>query len=168
LSTNADKLTENDCIELVKEIRKKKRGKTAEEIKLLTFINPITNREIPLKSPIFKSFMSKCYFKFNHNKELQKSIRKIVNIKSLVLLNKKLKDIDKVKKDAQAAQDAKRLAFEKKEEEKRLALEETKKRMKEKIPIIDEYIEGLVDEFYRCCDELIANCDKDGILKEYK
>jgi hypothetical protein len=166
--TNADKLTENDCIELVKEIRKKKRGKTAEEIKLLTFINPITNREIPLKSPIFKSFMSKCYFTFNHNKELQKSIKKIVNIKSLDLLNEKLTIIDKGKRDAQAAKDAKRLAFLKKEEEKRLALEETKKKMKEKIPIIDKYIEGLVDELNVHCDELIANCDEKGVLREYK
>jgi len=167
LSTNADKLTENDCIELVKEIRKKKRGKTAEEIKLLTFINPITNREIALKSPIFKSFMSKCYFTFNHNKELQKSIKKIVNIKSLDLLNEKLTNIDKGKKDAQAVKDAKRLAFEKKEEEKRLALEKWKEVMRKYIQIIDKYIEGLVDEFNKCCDELNDNC-KDGILKEYK
>ena len=167
LSTNADKLTENDCIELVKEIRKKKRGKTAEEIKLVTFINPITNREIPLKSPIFKSFMSKCYFTFNHNKELQKSIKKIVNIKSLDLLNEKLTNIDKKEKDAQAAKDAKRLAFQKKEEEKRLALEETKKKMKEKIPIIDKYIEGLVDEFNVRCDELRNNCDKNGVLNSH-
>jgi hypothetical protein len=161
LSINANKLTEDDCIELVKEIRKKKRGKTAEEIKLLTFINPITNREIGLKSPIFKSFMSKCYFKFNHNKELQKSIKKIVNIKSLDLLNEKLTNIDKAKEDAQAAKEAK-------EEAKRLAAEKAKEERKKNIPIIDKYIEGLVGEFNKCCDELITNCDKDGVLKEYK
>jgi hypothetical protein len=157
LSINADKLTEDDCIELVEEIRKKKRGKTAEEIKLITFINPITNREIPLKSPIFKSFMSKCYFKFNNNKKLQKSIKKIVNIKSLDLLNEKLTNIDKAKEDAQAKEEAKRLAAEKAKEER-----------KKNIPIINNYIEGLVGEFNKCCDELIANCDKDGVLKEYK
>jgi len=156
LSINADKLTEDDCIELVEEIRKKKRGKTAEEIKLITFINPITNREIPLKSPIFKSFMSKCYFKFNHNKKLQKSIKKIVNIKSLDLLNEKLTNIDKAKEDAQAKEEAKRLAAEKAKEER-----------KKNIPIIDRYIEGLVDEFNVRCDELIANCDKDGVLKSH-
>lgn len=161
LSINADKLTEDDCIELVEEIRKKKRGKTAEEIKLITFINPITNREIPLKSPIFKSFMSKCYFKFNHNKKLQKSIKKIVNIKSLDLLNEKLTNIDKAKEDAQAAKEAK-------EEAKRLAAEKAKEERKKNIPIINNYIEGLVGEFNKCCDELIANCDKYGVLKEYK
>ena len=161
LSINANKLTEDDCIELVDEIRKKKRGKTAEEIKLLTFINPITNREIGLKSPIFKSFLSKCYFTFNHNKELQKSIKKIVNIKSLELLNEKLANIDNGKKDAQAA-------LEKKKEEERLAEEKAKEERRKNIPIIDKYIEGLVDEFNKCCDELIDNCDKDGVLNNYK
>jgi hypothetical protein len=161
LSINANKLTEDDCIELVKEIRKKKRGKTAEEIKLLTFINPITNREIGLKSPIFKSFLSKCYFTFDHNKELQKSIKKIVNIKSLELLNEKLANIDNGKKDAQAA-------LEKKKEEKRLADEKAKEERRKNIPIIDKYIEGLVGKFNKCCDELITNCDKNGVLKEYK
>jgi hypothetical protein len=57
LSTNADKLTEDDCKKLVKDIRNKKRGKTAEEIKLLKVINPITNREIGIKNPILKNFL---------------------------------------------------------------------------------------------------------------
>jgi hypothetical protein len=67
--------------------------------------------------------MSKCYFKFNHNKKLQKSIKKIVNIKSLDLLNEKLTNIDKAKEDAQAAKEAK-------EEAKRLAAEKAKEERK--------------------------------------
>ena len=161
LSVNADKLTEDDCIKLVEEIRKKKRGKTAEEIKLLTVINPITNREIGIKNPIFKGFLSKCYFTFDKNEKLQKSIKKIVNIKSLDLLNEKFSNINKEKKDAQTA-------LEKKREAKRLADEKAKQERKKNIPIIDKYIEGLVDEFNKCCDELIANCDEKGVLKEYK
>ena len=161
LSVNADKLTEDDCINLVEEIRKMKRGKTAAEIKLLKVINPITKKEIGLKGPIFKEFLSKCYFTFDNNDKLQKSIKKIVNIESLNILKKKRSIFDKEKKDAQ-------IALEKKKEEKRLAEEKEKEERKKKIPIIDKYIEGLVDEFNKCCDELIDNCDKNGVLKEYK
>ena len=121
LSINADKLTENDCIKLVEDIRKKKRGKTADEIKLLTVINPITNREIGIKNPIVKSFLAKCYTTFDKNEKLQKSIKKIINIKALDNLNQKLISIYKDKTD-------KRLAEEKKKEEKRLAEEKKKKK----------------------------------------
>jgi hypothetical protein len=172
LSTNADKLTENDCKKLVKEIRNKKRGKTAEEIKLLKVINPITNREIGIKNPILKSFLLKCYTTFDKNEEIRKSIKKIINIKSLDILSGKYISINKDKTDKRLALEKKkeeqRLAFQKKEEEKRLELEETKKKMKEKIPIIDKYIEGLVDEFNVRCDELINNCDKDGVLNSHR
>ena len=161
LSVNADKLTEDDCIKLVEDIRKMKRGKTAAEIKLLKVINPITKKEIGLKSPIFKGFLSKCYFTFDNNDKLQKSIKKIVNIESLNILKEKRSIFDKEKKDAQ-------IALEKKKEEKRLAEEKEKEERKKNIPIIDKYIEGLVDEFNKCCDELIDNCDKNGVLKEYK
>jgi hypothetical protein len=68
-------------------------------------------------------------------------------------------------------QEEERFAREKKEEE-RLVIEENKKnitkKMKEYIPDIDKYIKELVDEFYRCCDELNNNCDKNGVLREYK
>ena len=161
LSVNADKLTEDDCIKLVEDIRKMKRGKTAAEIKLLKVINPITKKEIGLKSPIFKGFLSKCYFTFNNNDKLQKSIKKIVNIEGLNVLNEKLYIIDKEKKDAQTA-------LEKKREEKRLAEEKEKEERKKNIPIIDKYIKGLVNDFNKCCDELNDNCDKDGVLKEFK
>ena len=175
MSINADKLNEDECINLVRKIRNIKRGKTAKEINKdnkLKVTNPITKMGIGLKSPILQSYLTKCYFAFDKNKELQKSIKKIVNIKGLEIYNDIRLTIATKHEEERLAREKKeeeeRLARKKKEEEKRLALEETKKRMKEKIPIIDEYIEGLVDEFYRCCDELIANCDKDGILKEYK
>ena len=87
LSINADKLTENECINLVKEIRNIKRGKTAKEIMKLKVINPITKVGIGLKSPILQSYLTKCYFTFDKNEELQKSIKKIVNIKGLEIYN---------------------------------------------------------------------------------
>jgi hypothetical protein len=175
LSINADKLNEDECINLVREIRNIKRGKTVKEINKdnkLKVINPITKMGIGLKSPILQSYLTKCYFAFDKNEELRKSIKKIVNIKGLEIYNDIRLTIATKHEEERLAREKKeeeeRLAREKKEEEKRLALEETKKRMKEKIPIIDDYIKGLVDEFYKCCEELNANCDKDGILKEYK
>ena len=108
LSINADKLTENDCIKLVEDIRKKKRGKTADEIKLLTVINPITNREIGIKNPIVKSFLAKCYTTFDKNEKLQKSIKKIINIKALDNLNQKLISIYKDKTDKRLAEEKKK------------------------------------------------------------
>ena len=171
LSINADKLTENDCIKLVEDIRKKKRGKTADEIKLLTVINPITNREIGIKNPIVKSFLAKCYTTFDKNEKLQKSIKKIINIKALDNLNQKLISIYKDKTDKRLAEEKKkeekRLAEEKKKEEKRLALEKEKIERKKNIPIIDIYIKKLVDEFNVRCDELKNNCDKDGALNSH-
>ena len=161
LSVNADKLTEDDCIKLVEDIRKMKRGKTADEIKLLKVINPITKKEIGLKSPIFKEFLSKCYFTFDNNEKLQKSIKKIVNINALDVLKEKRSNIVK-------EQEEKRLAQEKAKEEKRLAEEKEKEERKKNLHIIDKYIEGLIENFNKCCDELNDNCDKDGVLKEYK
>jgi hypothetical protein len=172
LSTNANKLNETQCINLVKEIRIKKRGKTAKEIKLLKVNNPITNREIGLKNPILQSYLTKCYFTFDKNEKLQKSIKKIVNIKGLEIYNDistamaKAQDEERLKREKE--KEEKRIALEKKKEEERLELEKKKKEMKNDIPIIDKYIEGLVDEFNKCCDELNDNCDKDGVLNEYK
>ena len=171
-SINADKLNETQCINLVKEIRNKKRGKTAIEIKLLKVINPITNREIILKSPILQSYLTKCYFTFDKNEKLQKSIKKIVNIKGLEIYNDirtamaNAQDEERLKREKE--KEEKRIALEKKKEEERLELEKKKEEMKNAIPIIDEYIKGLVDELNKCCDELIDNCDKDGVLREYK
>ena len=164
LSINADKLNEEDCIKLVKEIRNIKRGKTAKEINKdnkLKVINPITKMGIGLKSPILQSYLTKCYFTFDKNEELQKSIKKIVNIKGLEIYNN-MHTSNTNKKEEE------RLALEKKKEEERLAEEKAKEERKKNIPIIDKYIEGLVDEFNKCCDELIDNCDKDGVLNNYK
>ena len=168
LSINADKLDEDDCKKLVKDIKNKKRGKTKEEIKLLKVPNPITKQMIGLKSPILQSYLTKCYFAFDKNEELQKSIKKIVNVKGLEIYNDiRITIANKQEKERLALEKKKedeRLALEKKKEEERRAKEERKKN----IPIIDKYIEGLVDEFNKCCDELIDNCDKKGVLNSYK
>jgi hypothetical protein len=164
LSINADKLNEEDCIKLVKEIRNIKRGKTAKEINKdnkLKVINPITKLGIGLKSPILQSYLTKCYFTFDKNEELQKSIKKIVNIKGLEIYNN-------IHTSNTNKQEEERLAREKAKEEERLAEEKAKEERKNNLPIIDKYIEGLVVEFNKCCDELIDNCDKDGVLNSYK
>ena len=172
LSINADKLTEDDCKKFVKDIRNIKRGKTAKEIMKLKVINPITNREIGIKNPIVQSYLTKCYFTFDKNEELQKSIKKIVNIKGLEIYNDIRASIATKQEEERIAREKKeeeeRIAREKKEEEKRLELERRKEERRKNIPIIDDYIKGLVDEFYRCCDELNANCDDKGVLREYK
>ena len=164
LSINADKLSEDDCIKLVKEIRNKKRGKTAIEIKLLKVTNPITNKEVGLKNQIIQSYLTKCYFAFDKNEKLQKSIKKIVHIKGLEIYN----DIqNKERISRERKKEEQRLAAEKAKEEERLAAEKAKEERKKYIPIIDKYIEGLVDEFNVRCDELRNNCDKDGVLNSH-
>jgi hypothetical protein len=170
-SINADKLNEDICSNLVKKIRDIIKGKTKEEIKLLKVPNPITKQMIGLKSPILLSYLTKCYFAYDKNEELQKSIKKIVNIKGLEIYNDIRVSIANKHEEERIAREKKqeeeRLAREQEEEEKRLALEKRKEEMKKNIPIIDRYIEGLVDEFNVCCDELRNNCDKNGVLKSY-
>ena len=39
---------------------------------------------------------------------------------------------------------------------------------KERDEVIEPFIEGLVEEFYEFCDELQSNCDRKGVLSEYK
>ena len=164
LSINADKLSEDDCIKLVKEIRNKKRGKTAIEIKLLKIMNPITKKEIGLKSPIIQSYLTKCYYTFDKNEKLQKSIKKIVNIKGLEIYNDIRVDISNTQEKERILREKEK---ERKKEEERLAAEKAKEERKKYIPIIDKYIEGLVDEFNVRCDELRNNCDKDGVLNSH-
>ena len=167
LSVAANKLTEEKCLNFVKEIRRLKKGLSAAEIKTLKIKNPITGAMIGFKSPIFQSFLLKCYNTFD-NEELKKSIRKVVSKKFLEDLKQQL---DKIKKVHQDIDDTKRLAEEKKKAAAQAAalaaLAKEKEDMAKNKPICDEYIEGCMRIFHKRCDDLEAACDKDGVLAEY-
>ena len=169
LSVNADKMSESKCKKFIKDIREAKRGKTADEIKTMKvkIENPVTNGTITsLNSPIIQSYLVKCYFDFDDEK-LKKNIKKVVDIDTLKVISdsyikvkKKTADarliVDKMKEDARAAaekaREAKRLADLKAVEDKKL-----------QIPVMNTYIDGLIDEFNHYCDELVIACDTKAV-----
>jgi len=160
-------LTEEQCKDFIKDIKKKKKGLTANQIKKLQIVNPISKRDIGFKGPIFQSLLYKCYYSFDNDK-LKKAIKKVVSDEYLEKLKVQMEQ-DKIDKklEKEKEEEAKRLAKEKEDEAKRLAKEKEDEERRNNIPIIDKYIEGLVDEFNKCCDELNNNCEN-GVLKEYK
>jgi hypothetical protein len=166
LSVNADKMSESKCTKFVKDVRDAKKGKTPEELKNsnVKILNPVTGSYITsFKSPIIQSYLVKCYFSFDNNEPLKRSIKKIVDIKTLKGLNDTLVKVKKDRDDKQLAEEkakeAKRLAEEKANEEKRLAEEKAKEEKRLQLPEVTSYIDALIDDFNRCCDELEAACD---------
>ena len=157
---NANNLKESDCIAFVNEMKDKMRDKTARQITQIKVNNPITNKEIGIDSPIIKSYLVKCYYGFD-NQNIKKVIDEIVNIKDL----DNFKDFaDKDKK----AREEKRLREEKEKEEKRLREEKEKEENIKRRPIIEEYINERIADFYKLCDELEDKCDPNGILENHK
>jgi len=133
LNKNAEYLKEQMCIDFVKDIKNKIHNTKPENLKDLTFYNPITKKDLGINSTVLQSFLSKCYYKFQHP-EIQTTIDELVDIKDLIDLGKKTAVS---KKDADAL-------------------------------TVDNYIEYCKKEFITCCDELIANCDANGILNKYE
>jgi hypothetical protein len=138
MNKNSDLISQMDCVFLVEEIEQKILNKTPAQLKNVKVTNPITNKEIGLDSIILQSYLSKCYYT-NYSPQLKKMIEKLVNINELIDLEKQ------------------RLLDEKKEEEKR-----------NRDSIIMKQIDTYIEEFNNCCDELVANCDANGVLNEYK
>ena len=173
LSVAANKLTEEKCLNFVNEIKRIKKGLTADEIKTLKIKNPVTGAMIGFRSPIFQSFLHKCYNSFDSEK-LKKSIRKVVSKKFLDNLKGRIDLIDKQKSDQQAsdnaakaaAKTAKENALIKAREARLLAAQKERDEMKKYIVTIEEYIQNLMKDFHKCCDELVANC-KDGVLSKH-
>ena len=166
LSVNADKMSETKCIKFVKDIREAKRGKTPQELKTLkvNIENPITKGTIKsLKSPIIQSYLVKCYFTFVKNDKLMKAIKKVVDIDTLKGLNDVLLKIKKKQTDAQLVadkmKDDAKLVYEKAREAKLLAKKKEFEAKKLQIPVINTYIDSLMDEFNYYCDELVSACD---------
>lgn len=149
MNKNSNLLSPADCIYLVEEIEEKIRGKTPEQLKKVRVMNPITKKEIGLDSIVLQSYLSKCYYTF-YNPQTRKSIENIVNIGELIDLEKQ------------------RLLDEKKKEEERLKREKEEEEKKKIIPIIQKQIDTYIEDFNNCCDELVANCDANGVLNEYK
>ena len=171
LSVAANKLTEEKCLNFVKEIRRLKKGLSAAEIKTLKIKNPITGAMIGFKSPIFQSFLLKCYNTFD-NAELKKAIRKVVSKKFLDDLDAQIKGIKTAQQSAaDKAKETMRLAEEKKKAAvlaaAQAAIAKEKEDREKNKPICDKQIEDCMKDFHKCCDDLEAACDKDGVLAEY-
>ena len=161
---NSVKLTEQDCLQFVKYIKDKVlSAKTSTELKNLKFVNPITKQKIGIESPILQSFLSKCYTSFT-NQEVKDVIDEITNISDLMNAaaatpKPKSPKPPKTPKPVVAAAPK---------------TPKPPKPSKTAQPIIDntsfiigEAIDNAIKTFYKCCDELEANCDAAGILKEH-
>jgi hypothetical protein len=149
MNKNSDLLSQMDCIFLVEEIEQKILNKTPAQLKNVKVMNPITNKEIGLDSIILQSYLSKCYYT-NYSPKLKNMIEKLVNINELI-------DLEKQK-----------LLEEKKKEEERLKREKAEEEKRKRIPTITKQIDTYIEEFNNCCDELVANCDANGVLNEHK
>jgi hypothetical protein len=164
----SDKLTMEDCIKFIDEIRKLKKGLTADQIKELKIPNPITKRLINFKNPIFQSFLYKCYNSYD-NDELKKKIEKVASINFLQDIKGQIDDIQKNQQlEAEKAKEKKRLADEKKKAAEQAAIDKFKKDQEGNIRIIEANIAENMKYFHECCDKLIANCDINGVLSKFK
>jgi hypothetical protein len=145
INKNADKLTEDSCLKFVEYIKEKiGSAKTPAELQKLTFINPITSKKIGIDSPILQSFLTKCYYSFN-NKEIKNIIEELINVSDLM-------HDDSLKKPATA---------------KPATAKPVTPTKSNEIAVIEEGINNAIKDFYKCCDELIANCHANGILKKH-
>ena len=163
----ADKLTEKDCFNFIEKIKTLKKGLTADQIKELKIPNPITKKMINLKNPIFQNLLYKCY-SFN-NDELKKKIEKVTSKNFLQDLKGQIDDIQKNQQsEAEKAKEKKRLADEKKKAAAQAAIDKFKKGQEENLKIIEANIAENMKYFHECCDELIANCDINGVLSKFK
>ena len=161
------KITKDECIAFVEKIRKLKKGLTRTQIKELRIINPLTKKGIGFRNPNFQNLLFKCYTSFD-NDELKKSVRKVVSKKFLDDLQTHLNSIQTDKQSsADKAKEAKLLAEEKKKADILAALAKEKEDRARNKQICDEYIDGCMKDFHKCCDDLEAVCDKDGVLAEY-
>jgi hypothetical protein len=172
---NSAKLTEQDCLTFVKYIKDKiLTTKTSTELKNLKFVNPITKQKIGISSPILQSFLSKCYTSFT-NQEVKDIIDEITNISDL--MNAVAAPAPKTPKPAAAPKPSKQPKPPKPAAAaapKPPKPPKTQKPSKTAKPIIDntsfvigEAIDNAIKHFYKCCDELEANCNATGILKEH-
>ena len=132
---NSESLNEALCIRFVKHIKDTlQKTKTSAELKGLKFTNPVTGNLIGIESPILRSFLSKCYYSFNKNKEIKEVIEEIANVSDLIEEEKIVTNTPVI--------DAKTLK-------------------------INEAIDDALKAFHKCCDEIQANCDANGILEKH-
>ena len=170
LNDTSNRLTKEEALSFVKELRALKKGKTIDQMKRLTIRNPITSVQIGLKGLAFQRLIYKLYNFDDEN--LKKAIRKVV---SKNFLDDLQTQISSIKKARQSAADkvryAKRLAEEKKKADalaaEQAALAKEKDDMAKNKPTCEGYIDGCMKDFHKCCDDLEAACDKDGVLAEY-
>ena len=171
MNDTTNRLTKDEALSFVKELRALKKGKTIDQMKRLTIRNPITSVQIGLKGLAFQRLIYKLY---NYDDEnLKKAIRKVVSKNYLEGLTTQIHNIKTDQNSAaDKAKEAKRLAEEKKKAAALTAAQEAKdaeKKMRAKnIPICEKHIEGCMKDFHKRCDELEAACDRNGVLREYE
>ena len=173
LNDTSNRLTKEEALSFVKELRALKKGKTIDQMKRLTIRNPITSVQIGLKGLAFQRLIYKLYNFDDEN--LKKAIRKVVSKKFLDDLQTHINSIkgDQAARQSAAdkAREAKRLAEEKKKADalaaEQAALAKEKDDMAKNKPTCEGYIDGCMKDFHKCCDDLEAACDKDGVLAEY-
>jgi len=168
MNDTSNRLTKEEALSFVKELRALKKGKTPAQMKMLTIKNPITSAQIGLKGLAFQRLIHKLYNNYD-DENLKKSIRKVVSKKFIDDLNTRIGDI---KNDQQLvadkAKETKRLAEEKRKAAAQAAIDEEKRIRAANKPICDKYIDDYMKEFHKCCDKLESECDINGVLSEYK
>ena len=171
MNDTSNRLTKDEALSFVKELRALKKGKTIDQMKRLTIRNPITSAQIGLKGLAFQRLIYKLY---NYDDEnLKKAIRKVVSKKFLDGLTTQIHDIKTDQNSAaDKAKEAKRLAEEKKKAAALIAAQEAKEaenkmRAKNKL-VCEKHIESCMKDFHKRCDELEAACDRNGVLREYE
>ena len=162
LNDTSNRLTKEEALSFVKELRALKKGKTIDQMKRLTIRNPITSVQIGLKGLAFQRLIYKLY---NYDdEELKKAIRKVVSKKFLDDLQT---HINSIKVARQSAADKVRYAKADAQAAALAALAKEKEDMAKNKPTCEGYIDGCMKDFHKCCDDLEAACDKDGVLAEY-
>ena len=155
----ANRLTKEQALNFVKELRALKKGKTPAQIKMLTIKNPITSARIGLKGPVFQRLIHKLY---NYDDEdLKKAISKVVSKNFLDDINTHINDIKTGQNTAAEKKKAAALKAAEEAKAKEIRMQAVNKQK------CEEYIAGCIKDFHKRCDELEAECDANGVLSNH-
>jgi hypothetical protein len=159
INYTANRLTKEEALNFVKELRALKKGKTPAQMKMLTIKNPITSSRIGLKGQAFQRLMHKLY---NYDDEdLKKAILKVVSKNFLDDINRHINDIKTGQNTAAEKKKAAALKAAEEAKAKEIRMQAVNKQK------CEEYIAGCIKDFHKRCDELEAECDANGVLSSY-
>jgi hypothetical protein len=159
INDTANRLTKEEALNFVKELRALKKGKTPAQMKMLTIKNPITSARIGLKGQAFQRLIHKLY---NYDDEgLKKAIRKVVSKNFLDDINTHINDIKTGQNTAAEKKKAAALKAAQEAKANEIRMQAVNKQK------CEEYIAGCIKDFHKRCDELEAACDANGVLSSY-